>query len=127
MIWLLKPDQPRPTEFAPAMDESTGVLPGLPAVAGKPVHVCRAAIWMGRRDCRARAYCLTGGCSRTTDSLPHHLCSHCLSARRLGILPFPLSHACLPWRDLWSCGRRASVVQAERQIHRALLARCVTA
>src|SRR6266852_4070912 len=39
MIWLLKSDQPRPTEFAPAMDESTGILPGLPAVAGKPVHV----------------------------------------------------------------------------------------
>ena len=39
MIWLLKPDQPRPTEFAPAMDESTGILPVLPAVAGKPVHV----------------------------------------------------------------------------------------
>src|SRR6266568_818275 len=39
MIWLLKPDQPRPTEFAPAMDESMGILPGLPAVAGKPVHL----------------------------------------------------------------------------------------
>src|SRR6266849_5477022 len=39
MIWLLKSDQPRPNEFAPAMDESTGILPGLPAVAGKPVHV----------------------------------------------------------------------------------------
>jgi Transposase DDE domain group 1 len=26
-------------EFAPAMDESTGILPGLPAVAGKPVYV----------------------------------------------------------------------------------------
>src|SRR6266704_766587 len=39
MIWLLKPDQPRPTEFAPAMDESTGILPGLPVVAGKPVHI----------------------------------------------------------------------------------------
>ena len=39
MIWLLRPDQPKPTEFAPAMDESTGILPGLPAVAGKPVHV----------------------------------------------------------------------------------------
>jgi hypothetical protein len=26
-------------EFAPAMEESTGVLPGLPAVAGKPLHV----------------------------------------------------------------------------------------
>jgi len=39
MIWLLKPDQPKATEFAPAMDDSTGILPGLPAVAGKPVHV----------------------------------------------------------------------------------------
>src|SRR5271155_1026634 len=39
MIWLSKPDQPKPTEFAPAMDERTGILPGLPAVAGKPVHV----------------------------------------------------------------------------------------
>jgi hypothetical protein len=39
MIWLLKPDQPKTTEFAPAMDEGTGILPGLPAVAGKPVHV----------------------------------------------------------------------------------------
>src|SRR5271170_938272 len=39
MIWLFRPDQPKPTEFAPAMGEGTGVLPGLPAVAGKPVHV----------------------------------------------------------------------------------------
>src|SRR5437870_1588740 len=39
MIWLLRPDQPRPTEFAPAMDDSTGVLLGLPSVMGKPVHV----------------------------------------------------------------------------------------
>src|SRR5256886_4588521 len=39
MIWLLRRDQLRPTEFAPAMDESTGILPGLQAVAGKPVHV----------------------------------------------------------------------------------------
>src|ERR1700735_5280592 len=39
MIWLLRPDQPKPREFAPAMDEATGILPGLPAVAGKPVHV----------------------------------------------------------------------------------------
>src|SRR5579863_6626376 len=39
MIWLLRPDQPKATEFAPAMDEGTGILPGLPAVAGKPVHV----------------------------------------------------------------------------------------
>src|SRR5689334_4636942 len=39
MIWLLKPDHPKATEFAPAMTENTGLLPGLPAVAGKPVHV----------------------------------------------------------------------------------------
>jgi hypothetical protein len=39
MIWLLRPDQPKTTEFAPAMDEGTGILPGLPPVAGKPVHL----------------------------------------------------------------------------------------
>jgi hypothetical protein len=39
MIWLLRPDQTEATEFAPAMEEATGVLPGLPTVAGKPVHV----------------------------------------------------------------------------------------
>jgi hypothetical protein len=39
MIWLLRADQPKATEFAPAMAEGTGILPGLPAVAGKPVHV----------------------------------------------------------------------------------------
>ena len=39
MIWLLKPINRRPTEFAPAMDDGTGILPGLPAVAGKPVHL----------------------------------------------------------------------------------------
>jgi hypothetical protein len=33
------PDHPKTTEFAPAMDEGTGILPGLPAVAGKPVHL----------------------------------------------------------------------------------------
>jgi hypothetical protein len=39
MIRLQQPDQPKPTEFAPAMGEGTGILPGLPAVAGKPVHI----------------------------------------------------------------------------------------
>src|SRR3954462_9006505 len=39
MIWLLRPDQSKPTEFAPAMGESTGILPGLPSVMGKPVHI----------------------------------------------------------------------------------------
>src|SRR4051794_28365643 len=37
MIGLLRPDQSKPTEFAPAMGESTGILPGLPSVMGKPV------------------------------------------------------------------------------------------
>jgi len=39
MIWLLRRINRRPTEFAPAMDEGTGILPGLPAVAGKPIHL----------------------------------------------------------------------------------------
>src|SRR6202162_3079661 len=39
MIWLPDRINRRPTEFAPAMDEATGILPGLPAVAGKPVHL----------------------------------------------------------------------------------------
>src|SRR5580700_6806618 len=39
MIRLQQPDQPKPTEFAPAMGEGTGILPGLPAVAGKPVRI----------------------------------------------------------------------------------------
>src|SRR3954468_6086579 len=39
MIWLLRPDQSKPREFAPAMTEPTEFLPGLPAVKGKPVHV----------------------------------------------------------------------------------------
>ena len=39
MIWLLKPDHSKTTEFAPAMDYSTGILPGLSSVKGKPVHV----------------------------------------------------------------------------------------
>src|SRR3954447_12812186 len=39
MLWLLRPDQPKSREFAPAMTEATEILPGLPAVKGKPVHV----------------------------------------------------------------------------------------
>src|SRR3954452_9664883 len=32
-------DQLKPAEFAPAMDEGTGILPGLPPGSGKPVHL----------------------------------------------------------------------------------------
>src|SRR5229473_4142105 len=38
MILLLRQSQHGYTEFARAMDDRTGILPGLPAVAGKPVH-----------------------------------------------------------------------------------------
>src|SRR6202046_3841716 len=39
MILLLKQSQPGSTEFAPAMDDRTMMLRGIPPVAGKPVHV----------------------------------------------------------------------------------------
>src|SRR3977135_2235053 len=39
MIWLLNSDSTEATEFAPAMDDSTGILPGLLSVKGKPGHV----------------------------------------------------------------------------------------
>ncbi|QCO08941.1 hypothetical protein D3868_07785 [Azospirillum brasilense] len=38
MILVLKQSHHGSTEFTPAMAESTGVLPGLSPVAGKPVH-----------------------------------------------------------------------------------------
>jgi hypothetical protein len=36
---VIEAGSPEATEFAPAMDETTGILPDLPAVAGKVVHV----------------------------------------------------------------------------------------
>jgi len=39
MILLLRQSQHGCTEFAAAMDDRTGILPGFPAVAGKPVQV----------------------------------------------------------------------------------------
>lgn len=39
MIVVVQARSTEATEFAPAMAEGTGILPGLPAVAGKPVHV----------------------------------------------------------------------------------------
>jgi hypothetical protein len=38
-LWLFRPDHPKATEFTPAMAEGTGILPALPPVVGKPVHV----------------------------------------------------------------------------------------
>src|ERR1700724_896244 len=39
MILLLRQSQHGCTEFAVAMDDRMGILPGFPAVAGKPVQV----------------------------------------------------------------------------------------
>ena len=39
MILLLRQSQHGCTEFAPAMDDRTEIVPGFPPVAGKPVHV----------------------------------------------------------------------------------------
>jgi len=39
MILVSRPSHHVATEWAPAMTDGTGVLPGLPAVCGKPVHV----------------------------------------------------------------------------------------
>src|SRR5512135_1693607 len=39
MIMVVQARSTEATEFAPAMAEGRGILPGLPAVAGKPVHV----------------------------------------------------------------------------------------
>src|SRR6202035_1541792 len=39
MILLLRQSQYGCTEFVAAMDDRTGILPGFPAVAGKPVQV----------------------------------------------------------------------------------------
>src|SRR5258708_39362346 len=39
MIWWRKRDLPKTPAFAPAMAEGAGILRGLLAVAGKPVHV----------------------------------------------------------------------------------------
>src|SRR5215471_9568413 len=54
-------------------------------------------------------------------ALPHRPCSRCLtSSPPEPQLPFPILNQCLSMLALWSCGRRGSVVQAQRQIHRAL-------
>src|SRR5207237_2522838 len=54
-------------------------------------------------------------------ALPHRPCSRCLTDLLAEPqLPFsiPIQNASL-MLALWSCGRRAGVVQAQRQIHRA--------
>jgi hypothetical protein len=56
-------------------------------------------------------------------ALPHHPCSRCLTDLVVEPrLPFSILNQFLLTLALWSCGRRVSVVQAQRQIHRALRA-----
>ena len=45
------------------------------------------------------------------------------SPRQPSLVLFPIYINNLPMWALWSCGRRVSVVQAQRQIHRASLTR----
>ena len=78
------------------------------------------ALLRGKQD--EKTYCLTEECSRD------------VSVASLSMLPLPhwppagpqlLFHfinQCLLMLALWSCGRRPCVVQAQRQIHRALRA-----
>src|ERR1700719_4051464 len=56
-------------------------------------------------------------------ALPHQSCSQCfIGPPAEPQLLFCFINQGLLMLTLWSCGRRASVVQAQRQIHRVLLA-----
>src|SRR5262249_13942329 len=54
-----------------------------------------------------------------SQALPHQACSRCLidSAVEPKLLFSKFLNQCLLMLALWSCGRRGSVVQAQRQIH----------
>src|SRR6516164_2757861 len=55
--------------------------------------------------------------------MPHQACSRCLTYPPAEPqLPFLILNRCLLMLAPWSCGRRGSVVQAQRQIHRVLRA-----
>ena len=81
------------------------------------------------RQSGQKPYCLISECSRDVECcltsglpLPHW------SFQAGPQLLFRFSNQSLLMLALWSCGRRASVVQAQRQIHRVLLAaapRCI--
>ena len=59
----------------------------------------------------------------TRQALPHQACSRCLTGLRPGHSSSSIFiNQCLLMLALWSCGRRPCVVQAQRQIHRALCA-----
>src|SRR6516165_10004609 len=74
-----------------------------------------AAIWIGSRIASSANV-------PTRQALPEQACfvAH-LSCGQTQLL-FCLINQCLLMLALWSCGRRGSVVQAQRQIHGVLLA-----
>src|SRR6267378_1987257 len=70
-----------------------------------------------------KPYCLTGECSRDVK----RCLTKCAPVASFDPpaepqLLFRFLNQCLLMLALWSCGRRVSVVQAQRQIHRALRA-----
>src|ERR1700730_13232305 len=81
-------------------------------VARQSGHVPYCLISESSRDVEC---CLTSGLP-----LPHW------SFQAGPQLLFRFSNQSLLMLALWSCGRRASVVQAQRQIHRVLLAACTS-
>ena len=62
-----------------------------------------------------------GNWCQASIALRHGTCCR-LIPRQPSLVLFPLNINNLPMWALWSCGRRVSVVQAQRQIHRVLLA-----
>src|SRR6516164_4120731 len=83
--------------------------------ASRSTISCSAAIWVRSRIASPENVPQTSSvASPPLFPLPHR-----------SLLPepqllFPILNRCLLMLALWSCGRRGSVVQAQRQIHRAL-------
>src|SRR5438552_18901328 len=103
-----------PLDLGPANGRNRRVSP-VPCVLSK------VTLWRGNLD--RKPYCLPGECSPDAE--------RCLTARvPVALLisrpshssPFSILNQCLLMLALWSCGRRDSVVQAQRQIHRAVRA-----
>ena len=79
-------------------------------------------MWRGNLD--RKPYCLIGECPETSSVAWASLLRCLTGLTAQPQLLFCLINQCLLMLALWSCGRRSSVVQAQRQIHRDLLAAC---
>ena len=86
-----------------------------------PGGISRGGLLRGKQD--EKTYCLTGECSPDAERcLTARVPVASLISRPSHSSPFSILNQCLLMLALWSCGRRGSVVQAQRQIHRALRA-----